>query len=132
VRPAATTASSQVLAPNRAAQTALSIAMAQRGKPYVWGAAGPNAFDCSGLTEYAFARAGISLPHSSRMQSRIGQPVSRAHLRPGDLVFFYSPVGHVGIYLGHGKMLHAPTTGQVVKITNMAFMHGFHNARRLG
>ena len=79
-----------------AARTAVSTALAQVGDPYSWGAAGPNAFDCSGLTQYAYAAAGISLPHSSGMQSRMGVPVSRSALQPGDLLFFYSPVSHVG------------------------------------
>ena len=90
--------------------------MAQRGKPYVWAASGPGSFDCSGLTSYAYRAAGITLPHSSRMQSQMGQPVSRDQLQPGDLVFFYSPVSHVGIYIGNGQMVHAPTSGDVVKV----------------
>jgi cell wall-associated NlpC family hydrolase len=113
---AAVPAAGPVVADSEAAQTAISAAMAQRGKPYVWAAGGPNSFDCSGLTAYAFRAAGISLPHSSRMQSQMGQPVSRDQLQPGDLVFFYSPVSHVGIYIGNGQMVHAPTSGDVVKV----------------
>ncbi|MGY1726021.1 NlpC/P60 family protein [Geodermatophilus sp. SYSU D01062] len=110
----------------------VSTAMAQRGDPYVWAAAGPDAFDCSGLTQYAFKAAGISLPHSSRMQSTMGTAVSRANLQPGDLVFFYSPVSHVGIYIGNGQMVHAPTSGDVVKVASIDAMGGYAGARRIG
>ncbi|WP_366139812.1 C40 family peptidase [uncultured Modestobacter sp.] len=120
-----------VVAPNVAAQVAVDTALAQQGKPYVWAGAGPNSYDCSGLTQYAFAAAGVSLPHSSRMQSTMGTPVARADLQPGDLVFFYDPVGHVGIYIGNGQMVHAPTSGDVVKIANVDQMWGYHSARRL-
>jgi len=120
-----------VAAPTAAAQIAVDTALAQLGDPYVWAGAGPDAFDCSGLTQYAYAAAGISLPHSSQMQSTMGTPVARADLQPGDLVFFYSPVGHVGIYLGDGLMVHAPTTGSVVKIVSLDVMTGYNSARRL-
>ncbi len=106
--------------------------MAQRGKPYVWAASGPGSFDCSGLTQYAFKAAGISLPHSSRMQSQMGTAVSRANLQPGDLVFFYSPVSHVGIYIGDNQMVHAPTSGDVVKVASIDVMGGYAGARRIG
>ncbi|TFV67744.1 UNVERIFIED_ORG: NlpC/P60 family protein [Bacillus sp. AZ43] len=118
-----------VVADSAAAQIAIDTAMAQRGKPYVWAAGGPNAYDCSGLTAYAFRAAGIKLPHSSRLQSQMGQPVSRDQLQPGDLVFFYSPVSHVGIYIGNGQMVHAPTSGDVVKVAPI--MSGFSGARRI-
>lgn len=98
------------------ARIALQTAYAQLGKPYVWGAAGPGSFDCSGLTLYAWAAAGVSLPHSSRMQFSSGRHVSRANLQPGDLVFFGSPISHVGMYVGNGEMIHAPTTGDHVRI----------------
>jgi len=122
-------AAAPVVADSDAAQTAVDAAMAQRGKPYVWAAGGPNSFDCSGLTAYAFRAAGITLPHSSLSQSKMGQPVSRDQLQPGDLVFFYSPVSHVGIYIGNGKMVHAPTSGDVVKVASL--MSGFSGARRI-
>jgi len=118
-------------APNGAAQQIVDTALAQLGDPYVWAGAGPNSFDCSGLVQYAFASAGIWLPHSSRMQSTLGTPVSRADLRPGDLIFFYNPVGHVGIYIGNGQMVHAPTTGDVVKVTDVDRVWGYNTARRL-
>jgi peptidoglycan DL-endopeptidase CwlO len=114
--------STSVVAGSRAAQIAVDTAMAQRGKPYVWAAEGPNSFDCSGLMLYAYAQAGISLPHSSAMQSQMGTPVSRSELQPGDLVFFYSPVSHVGMYIGNGQMVHAPTFGDVVKVASVDAM----------
>ncbi|MGY1858063.1 C40 family peptidase [Modestobacter sp. SYSU DS0290] len=117
-------------APNSAAQVAIDTAMAQLGKPYVWAGAGPDVYDCSGLTQFAFRAAGIDLPHSSRMQSTMGVHVDRAHLQPGDLVFYYSPVGHVGIYLGDGLMVHAPTSGDVVRVASVD-MWGYNTARRL-
>jgi cell wall-associated NlpC family hydrolase len=118
-----------VVAGSAAAQKAVDAAMSQRGKPYVWAASGPGSFDCSGLTSYAFRAAGIALPHSSRLQSTMGQPVSRDQLQPGDLVFFYSPVSHVGIYVGNGQMVHAPTSGDVVKVSPL--MSGYSGARRV-
>ncbi|HLM07188.1 MAG TPA: C40 family peptidase [Blastococcus sp.] len=122
-------ATGPVVANSEAAQIAVDTALAQRGKPYVWAADGPGSFDCSGLTAYAYAAAGVSLPHSSRLQSQMGQPVSRDQLQPGDLVFFYSPVSHVGIYIGNGQMVHAPTSGDVVKVAPI--MSGFSGARRV-
>jgi cell wall-associated NlpC family hydrolase len=122
--------STPIVAPTHAAQVAVNTAMSKLGKPYVWAAAGPNAFDCSGLVQYAYKAAGISLPHSSSMQSRIGAPVSISNLRPGDLVFFYSGPSHVGIYIGNGNVVHAPQAGDVVKVTPMKYMP-FHNARRV-
>jgi cell wall-associated NlpC family hydrolase len=127
----AATAVAPVAAPTAAAQVAVDTALAQLGDPYVWAGAGPNTFDCSGLTQYAYGAAGVSLPHSSRMQSQMGVPVSVANLQPGDLVFFYSPVGHVGMYIGNGQMVHSPTRGDVVKVTNLAHMPGLSAARRL-
>ncbi|WP_331253838.1 C40 family peptidase [Modestobacter sp. VKM Ac-2977] len=120
-----------VAAPNAAAQIIVDTALAQQGKPYVWAGAGPNVYDCSGLTQYSYAAAGITLPHSSRMQSTMGVPVARADLQPGDLVFFYDPVGHVGIYIGNGLMVHAPTAGDVVRTINVDAMWGYNSARRL-
>ncbi|GAB3304009.1 hypothetical protein GCM10027451_09420 [Geodermatophilus aquaeductus] len=114
-----------------AAQTAVQTALAQVGDPYVWGAGGPNAFDCSGLTQYAYAAAGISLPHSSSMQSRMGTAVSRADLQPGDLIFYYSPVSHVSMYIGNGQMVHASTSGQPVKVVSVDSMGGVTAMRRI-
>jgi cell wall-associated NlpC family hydrolase len=119
-----------VVAPTHAAQVAVNTAMAQLGKPYVWAAAGPGSFDCSGLTLYAYKAAGISLPHSSAAQSKLGTAVSINNLQPGDLVFFYSGPSHVGIYIGNGNVVHAPTTGDVVKVSPMKYMP-FNSARRV-
>ncbi len=121
---------STVVANSAAAQTAVDTAMAQRGDPYVWAASGPNSFDCSGLVQYAYAAAGISLPHSSRAQASMGQAVSRADLQPGDLVAFYSPVSHIGIYIGNGQMVHAPTSGDVVKVASIDAMGSSPTAYR--
>jgi len=112
------------------ASKALNRAMGKMGVPYVWGAVGPNAFDCSGLVMWAYKQQGINLPRTSAAQSRVGTPVTRGQLRPGDLVFFYSPVSHVGIYVGNNKILNASESGKPVKISNMANMP-FHNARRI-
>jgi len=94
---------------------ALRAAATKLGRPYVWGASGPGSFDCSGLTSWAFKKVGITLPRSSSAQAKVGTPVSFADLQPGDLVFYYSPVSHVGIYAGGGKMINAPQSGDVVK-----------------
>ncbi|GLY42659.1 hydrolase Nlp/P60 [Amycolatopsis sp. NBRC 101858] len=104
-------------APTAAAQTALDAALSKRGSAYVWGATGPSTFDCSGLMLWAYKQAGITLPRSSREQSTFGAAVPRDQLQPGDLVFYYSPVSHVGMYIGDGKMVHAPDSGDVVKIS---------------
>ena len=93
---------------------AVKTACAQIGKPYVFATAGPNTFDCSGLTEYAWAAAGVSLTHYTGDQWDETYAVSSP--RPGDLVFFYSPVSHVGLYIGNGKMVHAPRAGKPVQI----------------
>jgi cell wall-associated NlpC family hydrolase len=114
-----------------AAQIAVDTAMAQLGDPYVWAAAGPDAFDCSGLVQYSYAAAGVALPHSSRMQSTMGTPVDRSALLPGDLVFFYSPVSHVGIYIGNGQMVHASTSGSPVKTAMVDDMGSYNSARRI-
>jgi peptidoglycan DL-endopeptidase CwlO len=95
---------------------ALKAAMSKLGKPYVWGAAGPNSFDCSGLTLWAYRQVGVNLPHFTGSQWNAGTRVSRAELRPGDLIFFYDDLHHMGMYLGDGKMIHAPQTGDVVRI----------------
>lgn len=94
----------------------VSIALKYLGRPYRWAASGPNSFDCSGYTMFVYAQVGVRLPHSSRAQINSGDRVSRANLRPGDLVFFGSPIHHVGIYIGNGKMVHSPHSGDVVSI----------------
>jgi cell wall-associated NlpC family hydrolase len=120
-----------VAAPNWAAQTAVDTALAQVGKSYTWGGAGPDSFDCSGLVLYAYAAAGVSLPHSSSMQSTLGTYVDRASLQPGDLVFFYSPVSHVAMYIGNGQIVQASTYGQPVAVTNLDYMPAYTGARRI-
>jgi cell wall-associated NlpC family hydrolase len=99
---------------------ALRAAITQLGKPYQWGAEGPGSYDCSGLTSWAFAEAGVTLPRSSSQQARVGQAVPTDDLRPGDLVYFNDPVSHIGIYAGDGKMINSPQTGDVVKYSNLA------------
>jgi cell wall-associated NlpC family hydrolase len=119
-----------VKAPGPAAQAAVNAALAKLGSPYVWGATGPGTFDCSGLMVWAYNKAGITLPRSSREQSTFGQAVSKDQLQPGDLVFYYSPVSHVGMYIGNGQMVHAPTSGDVVKISPLQSQYS--GARRPG
>lgn len=116
--------------PTRAPRSEV-VAIAKRylGAPYVWGAAGPNSFDCSGLTMFVYRQVGVSLPHSSRAQIGVGQRVSRSDLAPGDLVFFGSPIHHVGMYIGGGMMIHAPHSGDVVKISP-AFRRDYAGACR--
>ena len=118
-------------APTNAAQIAVDTALAQRGDMYLYGATGPDRFDCSGLTSFAYKAAGVSIPRTSKAQSTYGTPVSKANLKPGDLVFFYSPVSHVGMYIGNGQMVHSPTAGDVVKVSNVDAVWGFSGARRL-
>ncbi len=122
---------SGVVAPSGAAQVAVDTALAQVGDPYVWGAGGPNSFDCSGLTQYAYSAAGVSLPHSSRSQASMGTPVPVGDLQPGDLLFYYSPTSHVAMYVGNGKMVHASTAGKPVQVVSFDSMSGFTHARRI-
>ena len=117
--------------PPGAAGKAIATALAQVGDTYQSGAAGPDAFDCSGLTMFAYAAAGIVLPHSSRSQSTMGTQVSRGELLPGDLVFFYTPISHVGLYIGDGMMVHARTFGSPVAVTSVD-QRGFRFGVRLG
>ena len=97
----------------------VGVAMQYLGVPYVYGGASPSGFDCSGLVMYAYAQMGVSLPHSSYAQYSMGVAVSRDQLQPGDLVFF-NGLGHVGIYVGGGQFIHAPHTGDVVKISSLS------------
>ncbi|MFF0090624.1 NlpC/P60 family protein [Streptomyces canus] len=102
-------------APNSRAAAAVSYAYAKLGSPYVWGATGPDAFDCSGLVQAAYRSAGISLPRTTYAQIDAGQRVARSELLPGDLVFFYSGITHVGLYIGDGRMIHAPNPSAPVR-----------------
>ena len=117
-------------APGEAAAVAVKTALAQVGDPYVWGSSGPDGFDCSGLTSYAYAAAGVTLLRASRSQATMGVEVARADLQPGDLVFFYSPISHVGIYIGDGMMVHARTFGQPVAVTTVD-QRGYRFAKRV-
>jgi cell wall-associated NlpC family hydrolase len=107
---------------------ALSAAQSKLGAPYVYGATGPSSFDCSGLTGWAFSQAGVALPRISQDQANVGTRISSvSQLQPGDLVFFYSDLHHVGIYAGNGQIIHAPKPGAVVRyeaVGNMPFMWG--------
>jgi cell wall-associated NlpC family hydrolase len=107
----------------------VTYAMSRIGCPYVWGGSGPGVFDCSGLTSWAYAQIGISIPHSSQAQINCGQRVSKANLQPGDLVFFGSPIHHVGMYIGGGQMVEAPYTGASVR-TRSAFRSDYAGACR--
>jgi cell wall-associated NlpC family hydrolase len=110
----------------------VAIAMRYLGVPYVWGGASPAGFDCSGFTMYVYAQVGVSLPHNAAAQFGYGTPVSRSQLAPGDLVFF-DGLGHVGIYVGGGSFIHAPHTGDVVKISSLTgwYASTFVGGRRL-
>jgi peptidoglycan DL-endopeptidase CwlO len=99
------------------ASNVIAIAKRYMGIPYVWGGTTPNGFDCSGLTSYVFRQVGINLPRVSRDQQRVGTRISPSQVQPGDLVFRGSPAYHVGIYIGGGQYIHAPQTGDVVKIS---------------
>jgi cell wall-associated NlpC family hydrolase len=103
----------------------------QLGDPYHWAGTGPSGFDCSGLTMMAWRQVGVSLPHNAEMQAGFGRQVGLADLKPGDLVFFHHPIAHVGIYLGDGVMIHAPQTGDVVKVAPMRYSGDFAGAVRL-
>ena len=103
----------------RSGGPAVAYAKAQVGKSYVWGAAGPNSFDCSGLTMAAYAQAGISLPHNSSAQYNSSPKISESELQPGDLVFYYSPISHVGIYIGNGQVVNALNPGSGVQVSGL-------------
>jgi cell wall-associated NlpC family hydrolase len=108
-------------------EAALAAAASKLGSPYVWGATGPNSFDCSGLTSWAFSQAGVALPRTSQAQATIGTRVSMDQLAPGDLVFYYSDLHHVGIYAGNGQIIHAPRPGGSVEylgVSVMPFQYG--------
>ncbi|MFF5531121.1 NlpC/P60 family protein [Streptomyces cinerochromogenes] len=107
------------------AQAAFSAAQTRLGSPYVYGATGPSSFDCSGLTSWAYAQAGVSIPRTSEAQSQIGTRITSVNdLKVGDLVFFFNDLHHVGLYAGNGQVLHAPRTGTVVRYESMSTIGG--------
>lgn len=109
----------------------MALARTQLGVPYVYGGASPGGFDCSGLVMWVYGRLGIPLPHNAAALYSSGRPVSTEQLRPGDLVFFQG-LGHVGIYVGRGRMIHAPRTGERVEIETLAERSGpLAGARRV-
>lgn len=114
---------------SRAGAMAVRAALTRLGDPYVWAAAGPHAFDCSGLVVWSFEQAGLALPHSSQLLSAGGQPVALKQMQPGDVITYYSDASHVGLYVGNGKIVHASTEGvpvAVVPVDNAPI----HNVRR--
>ncbi|HHJ98774.1 MAG TPA: peptidoglycan endopeptidase, partial [Actinobacteria bacterium] len=116
---------------NASRSSVVAIAMSKLGAPYKWAASGPDMFDCSGFTMWCYAQIGVSLPHSSRAQINVGQRVSKANLEPGDLVFFgRSTIHHVGIYVGNGNYVHAPITGDVVKVSSLGARSDYVGACR--
>ncbi|SHK63040.1 C40 family peptidase [Actinacidiphila paucisporea] len=111
-----------IAAPSPRAARAVAFAYGALGLPYVWGATGPHAYDCSGLAQAAWRAAGVSLPRTTYTQITAGPRVSRSQLQPGDLVFFYSGMSHVGIYIGGGNMIHAPHPGASVRVAPISEM----------
>jgi cell wall-associated NlpC family hydrolase len=129
---AAGTPEGSTVAPPNVHGGVVGIAMRYLGVPYVWGGGSPRGFDCSGFVSYVFAQIGVSLPHSSYAQYGMGTPVSFSQLQAGDLVFF-AGASHVGIYIGNGQFIHAPHTGDVVKISSMTgwYSSTFAGGRRI-
>ncbi|MFC9748181.1 C40 family peptidase [Streptomyces niveus] len=111
------------------AEKVLAFARAQIGKPYVWGATGPSSYDCSGLTGAAWKAAGVQLPRTTWDQVKVGKRIATADLLPGDLVFFYDDISHVGIYKGDGKMIHAPKPGANVREESIYYMPIYGSVR---
>ncbi|MFE9405447.1 NlpC/P60 family protein [Streptomyces sp. NPDC006530] len=111
------------------AAKALAFARAQVGKPYVWGATGPASYDCSGLTQAAWKAAGVELPRTTWDQVKVGSRVATADLHPGDLVFFYDDISHVGMYIGNGMMIHAPHSGAYVREESIYYMPIYGSVR---
>ena len=128
----ASTPDAAVVPSSSSGGSAVSVAMQYLGTPYVWGGASPGGFDCSGLVVFVYSQLGISLPHYTGALWNVGTPVSIDQLEAGDLVFFYG-LGHVGIYIGGGEFIHAPHTGDVVKISTLdgSYSSSFDGARRI-
>ena len=119
---------------NKLRESVVDKAMSKRGKPYVWGATGPNRFDCSGLTQWSYKQMGISIPRVAAAQAQSGKRVKRSELKKGDLIFFRtdssSPnrISHVGMYVGDGKFVHAPHSGDVVRVSSLSGYYLTHYA----
>lgn len=113
-------------------QSALNFALAQLGKPYIWGGTGPTGYDCSGLMMVSWGKAGVSLPRTAAAQYAAGTPVSTSDLQPGDLVFFYPGITHVGMYIGDGKFIHASSPRTGIKVSVLAQQPSYQGARRFG
>lgn len=113
-----TSDSTSTVTGSASAQAVIAEAKKYLGVPYKWGGSSPSGFDCSGFTSYVYKKVGISLPRTSRAQQNVGTKVSLSNVQPGDLVFMGKPAYHVGIYIGGGKYIHAPQTGDVVKIAS--------------
>jgi len=129
ISPAATASAGAVTSGSGVGYAALQAALSKVGSPYEYGAAGPGSFDCSGLVQWAYKQAGVTLPRTSQAQAGVGTPVAQQDLQPGDIVAFYGG-GHVGIYAGNGNVVHAPDYGQPVKVAPMRYMD-FTTARRV-
>jgi peptidoglycan DL-endopeptidase CwlO len=132
VTPVSVSSAPPAPAPAPSRGNVVSIAMQYLGVPYVWGGASPSGFDCSGFTMYVYAQIGVSLPHYTGAQYAMGVPVSRSQLQPGDLVFF-DGLGHEGLYIGNNQFIHAPHTGDVVKISSITgwYASTYVGARRV-
>ena len=114
-----------------AGERAAHFALHEVGVPYRWGGESPSGFDCSGLVRWSYLHVGIDLPHSSYALFAEGRSVASSHLRPGDILFF-DGLGHVGLYVGHGRMVHAPNTGETVEVVSLDLWSGsFEGARRV-
>jgi cell wall-associated NlpC family hydrolase len=129
--PSTSDTSSGTTSDDYATQAAKAIAFArdQIGKPYVWGATGPNSYDCSGLTQASWAAAGVSLPRTTWDQVKVGTRVATEDLQPGDLVFFWDDISHVGLYIGDGQMIHAPKPGTNVRVESIYYMPIYGSVR---
>ncbi|MGF0553467.1 XkdQ/YqbQ family protein [Clostridioides difficile] len=113
------------------AGTVIAEAKKHLGKPYKWGGNGPSNFDCSGLMVYCFKKVNVNLPRTSRQQATKGKKVEKNNLQAGDLVFFHNPISHVGLYIGNGEFIEAPTTGKNVRISKLSSRKDFNTARRV-
>lgn len=121
------------LRPPTLGEKAAKIAVRMAGVPYRWGGESPSGFDCSGLVRWTYLRLGVDLPHSSYALYAVGRRVARSHMKPGDVLFFEG-LGHVGLYLGRGKMVHAPRSGldvEVIRLADSNYGSRFVGARRV-